>query len=458
LKIENYFSIFASLFENNQIMEDKRLKLPTGIQTFETLRTEGLQHITVSQQAFINRQFFNLTLFALIFGVMFYDIINSLGFSYVDEICALLLLFLYGYKVFQSSSWQFNKTFLLLICIFIFYLIYSIIISSNTKGAIVMDFIIQIKPYLSFFCVYALRPVWTDNQKRILRQVIVLCSIYVLIIGTVGLVNRDIVIYTFAHVSRIATASSILAMLYLYCSDYTKTDKYVFILLLAIGMLSTRSKHFGFFIICTLLVLYLNQSFKMKLNLKNLFFVTVVLGLTLLVSWSKIEYYFISGGFGTGRAADEMYARMALYYFSIPVLMDFFPFGSGFASYATYASSVSYSSIYEKYGLSNMYGLTKAHPSFMSDTYYPALTQFGFAGIILFFYFWIYLLKRAIKIYMQGFYKEAAMAMMIIFFFLIECTSDSTITHNRGMFMMMLLGLSFSDAKNKQANENTVSQ
>jgi len=417
-----------------------------------------MQNITAAQQAFIDRQFFNLTLFTLIFGVMLYDIIHILGFSYVDEICALLLLALYGYKVSRSSTWLFNKAFLVVIFVFIFYLIYSLAIASNTKGAIVMDCLIQLKPYLSFFCVYALHPVLSDNQKRILRQLIVLCSLYVLVIGVVGLVDFDVVKYTFGHESRIATASTILAMLYLYCSDYAKTDKFVFVLILAIGLLSTRSKHFGFFVICTLLVVYLNQSFRMKFNFKNIFFFLAALGLTLLAAWDKIDYYFITGGFGSGRSADELYARMALYFFSIPILLDFIPFGCGFASYATYTSGVSYSPIYVKYGMNTMYGLTKADPRFMSDTYFPALAQFGFCGVFLFFYFWFYLLRRAIRNYSQGLYKESAMAIMIIIFFLIECTSDSTITHNRGMFMMMLLGLCLSGVKNQNPHENTVSQ
>ena len=197
----------------------------------------------------------------------------------------------------------------------------------------------------------------------------------------------------------------------------------------------------------------------MEFNLRNTFFFVFAVGATILVSWEKIHFYFITGGFGSGRTADNLFARMALYYFSIQILMDYIPFGSGFASYATYASGTSYSSIYAKYGMNNMFGLTKSNPDFMSDTYYPALAQFGFVGVILFFYLWINLLKRAVKFFSKGFFKESVMAILIIFFFLIECTSDATLTHNRGMFIMMILGLVFADADHSIKNyENTVSQ
>jgi len=399
------------------------------------------------QQAFINRQFFNLTLFTLIFGVIFYDSIDALGFSYVDEICALLLVLLFGYKVFQTKSWEFDRTFLIVIIVFLFYLVYSMVIKSNSTGAILKDFIIQFKPYLSFFCVYALRPVWSDNQKALLRQIVVLCSLYVFLAGVAWLFDAALIKYTFGHMSRIATASSILALLYLYCSHYTKADKYAFILILSIGLLTARSKHFGFFVASLLLVFYFNQSIQLRFNFKNIFFIVTALALTILVAWNKIYYYFITGGFGSGRSVDEMYARMALYYFSVPIIKDFIPFGSGFASYATFTSGESYSPIYVKYGMNYLYGLSKTNPSFLSDTYYPALAQFGITGVVLFFLFWFVLFRRAVKNFIKGFYKESVMAVMIILFFLIECTSDSTLTHNRGMFMMMMLGLLFADCK-----------
>jgi hypothetical protein len=256
----------------------------------------------------------------------------------------------------------------------------------------------------------------------------------------------------FGHESRLATASSILALLYLYCSDYTKTDKIIFILLLSIGILSGRSKHFGFFTVCLFIMIYFNRSFKMRLSTRNMVFIIIVLAFTIFAAREKIYYYFITGGFGGGRAPSDLYARMALYYFSLQIFMDYFPFGSGFATYATYASGINYSPIYIKYSMQNMHGLTKEAPEFIADTYFPALAQFGIAGVILFFTFWIHLVLKAIKAYRLNCHKEATIALIIIIFFMIECTSDATLTHNRGMFIMMILGLAFHDIQAKLSN------
>ncbi|MDL2256308.1 O-antigen ligase domain-containing protein [Parabacteroides sp. OttesenSCG-928-G06] len=396
-------------------------------------------------QEFVNKNFFLLFLFTLVFGVIFYD---TIGFNFTDEICALCLLVLYGIHVFNSKNWGFNKLFLITISVFIFYLIYSLYIGSNTKGTIILDFIIQIKPYIGFFCVYAIAPTLTKNQKVILKQFAIIFTLYLLLIGLVSLGYDKIIDYTLGHESRFATAISILALIYLYSSDYNTKDKLSFILILCVGVISGRSKFYGFFAISTFVVLYVNKSFEMKFNLKNTCFLLIAVAGVLFVAKDKLILYFVEGGFGGDRETADLYARIALYYFSVPVLCDHIPFGSGFASYATYASSVNYSSIYTEYNMDYLYGLSRDNPKFMADTYYPALAQFGFVGVVLFFWFWLYLVKRAIKAFLAGFKKESVAALLIIFFFLIECTSDSTITHNRGLFMMMLLGLIFGDVKN----------
>ncbi|MDH6343470.1 hypothetical protein M2480_001917 [Parabacteroides sp. PFB2-12] len=402
-------------------------------------------------QKFIDKNFFYLFTFTLIFGVIFYDLIR---FSYTDEICTLLLFVLFCYKVVKTPNWEFNKLFLFVLGVFLFYLIYSFAIGSNSKKAIVLDFILQLKPYIGFFCVYALAPRLSQGQKVIIRQLVFLFTLYLLAIGLTYLVYPKIIDFTLGHESRLATAVSILAMLYLYCTDYTPKDKFVFIMILLVGILSGRSKFYGFCALSTLMVLFINNSFQMKFTLKNSIIFAIILAATIYVAYDKINFYFIQGGIGTGKEETDLYARIALYYFSVPLLLKYIPFGSGFATYGTHASSEYYSKIYEEFGMDRLYGLSKnADPNFISDTYYPALAQFGFVGVFLFFWFWLYLVKQAIKGFLAGYKKEAVAACLIIFFFLIECTSDSTITHNRGLFMMMLLGLIFGDMKNGEKSQ-----
>ena len=52
-------------------------------------------------QDFINKQFYYLYIFTLLFGVVLYDLI---GFKSADEICPLLLLIMFLFSVYKSKD------------------------------------------------------------------------------------------------------------------------------------------------------------------------------------------------------------------------------------------------------------------------------------------------------------------------------------------------------------------
>lgn len=396
-------------------------------------------------QEFINTNFYRLLMFTLIFGVMFYD---TIGFDYTDELCSLFLFILFLKYVFSTPKWEVNKLFLTVTAVFLFYLCYSFYIGSNVKSAILTDFVIQYKPYLGFFCVYAIKPEIPKRYRKLVREVCLVLGVYLALVGIGCLISYESLEYTFKHPSRLATAVSVVALLYLYCSDYTTKDKLIFILLMIIGLTSGRSKFYGFFIICAAMVLFVRPSFKLKLNVKNVFIFVVALFMVLFFTYTKLDLYFIGGGdlLTADETIQDTMARAALYFHVPEILMDYFPLGPGFGSYATYASGVYYSPLYAQYGMDHIYGLSEDYGSFIADTYYPALAQFGCVGVCLFFLFWGNLTLKAIRNF-RFIYKESVMILLIVMFFLIECTTDSTITHNRGLFMMMLLGLLFSDLR-----------
>ncbi len=59
---------------------------------------------------------------------------------------------------------------------------------------------------------------------------------------------------------------------------------------------------------------------------------------------------------------------------------------------------------------------------------------------------------KSLKYYRVA-HKEALMVMMIVIFFVIESIADATITSNRGVFVMMLLGLLFSDFRKTEVKQ-----
>lgn len=404
-------------------------------------------------QKFISTHFFYLFIFTFTFGILLYDLI---GFDYTDEFCALFLFTLFGFYVLKTSEWPINKAFSITILIFIFYLIYSVCIDSNTKKAIISDFLIQIKPYLAFFCVYSLAPLISVNQRVILRLFAGGFAIFLFFVGSANLVFGEVLRAVMGHEAYFAAATVSCSLCFLLASDFNKKSKILYLLILAIGLFSTRSKFYGFFILNIATICYFTKIERFKLSIKSMIFLSIVLGVMFVAVWQKINLYFIQGLNPDNE--KDLIARFVLYTTSIEVFKDFFPFGSGFASFATFSSGEYYSDIYVKYGIENVWGISKQFHSYIADTYYPSLAQFGMVGVCLYLLFWIYIMKKAYQLFRTTRnIKTFLLTFLIVCYFAIESTTDSTYTTHRGFFIMMILGWVLSDMK-QEAKRKQIQQ
>ncbi len=395
-------------------------------------------------QEFINKQFYNLFVFTYIFGLVLY---GTIGFEGIDEICAMLLFVLLIYGISKSSDWYVNKAFLTVLGIFILYAVYSLYIHSNSAVAILSDFIIQFKPYLAFFAVYYLRPQFDESQKKILKDVVLVVWAALILIGVAASIDMDIFKRTVGHVAYFAAIVTSSSLLYLFCSEGTKKDKVIFLLILATGLLSGRAKFYGFFILATATVVFSRYVCNLRFNLKTILAIGACIAAMLAVSWKKLVLYF-----GVGQSLDsvpqDFLARAMLYTTSWEVFKDYFPFGSGFASFASYPSGVYYSGIYEKYGIQYIKGISEDNYSYIADTYYPCLAQFGIVGVILYFLFFLYIFRKSFLLFRKSMSaKHFVIPFLIIGYFLIENIADATFTSHRGFFIMMVLGLALSESK-----------
>jgi hypothetical protein len=75
-------------------------------------------------------------------------------------------------------------------------------------------------------------------------------------------------------------------------------------------------------------------------------------------------------------------ARGLLFITSEKIATEHAPFGSGFGTFASAESRLNYSPLYEAYGLSRVYGLSREYPHFIDDTMWPAiLGESGYIGL-----------------------------------------------------------------------------
>lgn len=397
-------------------------------------------------QQFINNTYYIFFIISLVFGLLLY---GTIGFDGIDELCAFILILFFCYVITNQRDWPINKVFLITIGVFLFYLGYSFYIGSNVKKAIVSDFIIQLKPYVAFFIVYQLRPLFSKNQKAKLRIICVASFLILLLLGILSLFKERIIFDTMYHVAYYYACALAISLLYFFCSDNTPKDKFIFILMLSVGLFSTRSKFYGIYVLAIVLVLFAPYIKYMKFNLKTILFTLAILAIIIIVGWEKIDLYFALSG-DAEEVETGLLARLMLYMTSIDVFKDYFPLGSGLGSFASYSSGVHYSKIYAKYGIEKVYGMNSADYSYIADTYYPCLAQFGIVGVVLFMTFFIYLIRKSHKIIKHSNNtKYLVITAIIILYILIESIADATFTGHRGFFIMMLLGLVFSEQKHE---------
>lgn len=397
-------------------------------------------------QDFINKQFFHLFIFTLIFGLCLYGVI---GFDGIDEICALLLLILFVYGIVNSPDWKVNRLFLFVTGVFLFYLFYSYKIHSNSLPGILKDFTVQFKPFLGFFAVYYLAPVLNKNQKKILVDITYLIWGVLFVLGIMSFQHHRFLFDTLGHPTFLAAIITASSLIFLLCSKSCTKNNLIFILMLATGLFSGRSKFYGFFLLAIVVLIFFSDLKRFKINVKTIFIACFTLVAILFVSWEKITLYF-GGGQSLDSVPEDFIARAMLYDTSVKVLQDYAPFGSGFASFASFASGEYYSKLYNEYSIDTVRGLTKRNYSYVADTYFPCLAQFGYVGIVLFTLFLIYPVRKSFLLLRRSDFqygKYFIITALIISYFIIESIADATFTSHRGFFMMMLLGLILSEQK-----------
>ena len=387
-----------------------------------------------------NMMVFFIILVFFWFGVIFYDFIaDRFGFTFTDELIALFCIFCFVYfRIIKQG--KIKTVSFVILSIIIFYFVYSLSIKSNSSKAIISDLCIISKPFIAILLIWELNPNFSNYMRKAFSISSLIASIYIAIVGFLG---NSAIIYMFGHPSRLATASIISAFLYFISNKINKRTVLLFTLILSISLLSFCSKAYGLFIITVIPLWFLyrpllKNTFRFKKRYSVTFLVLFVM--IIISAWPKIYFYFITGT----ENPENMFARPALYLTSLKIAKDYFPFGSGLASYASHFSAAYYSSIYHQYGLAHLHGLSEDMPSFISDSFFPqVLGQFGFAGFLFFIGGFFLVIRNAYKWYLMD--KKGAKYLYVVYCMIacigIESVADSTFVQNRGMFIMMLLGL-----------------
>ena len=347
--------------------------------------------------------------------------------NFLDEAYTVLLLAF-------SVSLKMKKEQFFCVVIFGLYLVYSHRFSANpNKIAQYTDCIQLLKPFAFFYFFYKNPLDFSNRQKKFFRMVCVLIPLVLLI----SYINYEMKEGLIRHPFTLGITSFCLATFYYYLSnDKKKYNTLLFILL--IGLLSFRVKYMLEFLLFIMALFFVKRKIRINAKYTILIILTVLLGSYLAIA--KFKFYFVE--------ADEA-ARFLLYKTMPLVLKDYFPFGSGYASYATSASGVYYSPLYHRYGIDDGYGMTESNYSYISDTFFPVLAEFGVVGIFLFFLFWKKRLKEISNI--SDDIKNYRIALLIVAMVGIESVAGPVFVMSYNFIPMALLGSICNKSIQKQS-------
>ena len=339
--------------------------------------------------------------------------------------------------------------------VMLFYLVYTLMFKSyNTPQYVLMDFVLEIKPFLPLLVIMSIRPVFSAGEKAAIKTICVVNAILVL---PTYLLTPFMVEQLVGHLAYCGAAAFISSLLYLFCSmkpdgSIDKQDKLIVMALLACGLPCMKAKFLAEAVL-TLFFLWIYKpmmfhGFKPQYMLVGL----LLVGVLLAVTWNKISYYFITGNSGTFNPSEvQTYARPVLYATAGLIIADYTLLGSGLASFASFASSANYSGLYYEYGIDKVYGLSEAMPDFICDAYYPSLAQFGLIGIILFIVFWRIVYKKLFNLYKQDIARLRycfITGTLALFGVLIENTTGTVFSQSYGMVMVSIIAYAYAQEYN----------
>lgn len=379
--------------------------------------------------------------------------------NYIDEIMTGLFIGLALLDCIINRRWKSYKFFWITFGIIWFYLAYTLLFQHYNKPSnILMDAFIEFKSIFAFAVIFGAGCTLSDLNKNFTKYV---CATLATINSIVLLCGYHAQTMVSGHPAESGMTQYLCVMLFLLISldsnlRWNKRDMVLALIWLIIGLCCGRSKYYAEFVLTLFFLFIYRPGILRHFKLKHAILIISLCLIVIAVVWKKFSYYYITGNsdtFDPNVAAS--YARPVLYLTGWLLLIDFFPFGSGFASFATYASQSNYSTLYYEYNLDKIWGLSPSYPNFICDGYYPSLAQFGFVGLVLFVCFWRFIYNR-IRIYIHlkngEYINYFKISTLLILFILIECTSGTCFTNPSGFITMILLGMLCRQVVNLQGD------
>ena len=321
-------------------------------------------------------------------------------FSYIDEAPLLIFCGVSLFKVLKCGKIRIkkeNQRFYIAIALFVATgLLGNIIYHYQPWNLVFIDLFTNLKFFgaITFFSLYIKQS--TLESKYIADT----ASFLTILLTFLFIVDRFVNIFPAEYRYGIKSAvlfyghptyfAGICAFLIAVMTIYHVNKYRVYILMDLVMMVFTlRSKAIISVIVYILLYIIIK-----KLHGKLKVWQIVVVGIVcVLCAWPQIYFYFI-------RLSGQS-ARSVMLLTSFIIMRDYFPIGTGFATYASHSAAVNYSQVYAKYGFELIYELRHStEGTFFDDQFWPIIFgQTGVIGTLCYVYILGFLFKKIQKLY-----------------------------------------------------------
>ena len=352
--------------------------------------------------------------------------------TWIDEAMTLVLLLFTATKFGRIRKKKLKSEIWAYISIMIFYLLYSLFMAVNVSASVYLDFQQQVRPYVVFYCTWLLSPRFSKRQLNLILWMMFL-TILIYLPFSRGR-GEDV------GIGQLALNCAL--MYYLFKPETTK-NLIIVAAIASVGLLSFKMKFMGEYVALMAILFFLKKRMK-AISFKSVIYVALLGLVIIFFTWERFEAYFVSGW---EREGYERMARPETYKTAFKIIFDYFPFGSGLGTFATNAAAEYYSPLYYRYGLNEVWGLSKITHSFIADAYYPTLAEYGLVGVFLFGVFWKRRLITIQNLEDLKYYKVGLLAFLAL---AIESVADTSYLSGKGMGYFMLLGLIMDAPKRKR--------
>lgn len=382
------------------------------------------------------------TLFVIIimFMIFFSFAIKYISpyFQYLDDIFTIIFMGIAIFKnIFDSKKGKLNKYDRYILILGAILIIIGLVGNFISKYQInVKAILIDILSFCKFFGIYLAGIIifYDEKEERYFEISEYFSKIILVIIGCIALLNYifnwglatdknrfGITVYTLGgHPSFASAVTSCCVSILLY--DFSKNKKWIFLGLI-LTALTLRMKAMVYVVLMLIYIIFNKQ--KKYFQIKKFFIYAVV---AIIIARPYISNYFFDLTASRGLALKS----------SIELATTFFPIGSGFATFGTTGSIISYSNAYEILGLNTRYGFMKDASAFIGDGGWATeIGQFGLLGVVILMIM-LFLMYRSVETTVKQ--NSTYAPYVSIFLYLLICsTSETTFSSNYAIFFAIAL-------------------